>query len=258
MLPRDSDRTLGALTSAQEAALLLAVDHEEELLTGTFTDLLDQAAILLAAARSAGESLPAGAAWRFAVAHHRRGEHHRALEYCTNGADGGGTAEDRARLLAAHAAAAWAQGSAQESRSLADRSLAEAEGCGDAGALAAAWTSQALVSALEGDREANLHAYQQALDHAERAGDMLAQIRIHSNLGSMLNRAGQYADALGHLDTAVGLAETQPPGLLGALANINRADALLALGRLDEAISEVGVARDLYRAADSLCWRSRC
>lgn len=251
MLSRDSDRTPGVLTPTQEAVLRLAVEHEEELLTGTVPGVLDRAATLLAATRDADESLPTGAAWRFAAAHHRRGEHHRALEYCAAGDGGAGPAEDRARLLAAHAAALWAQGSALESRSVADRALAEAEVCGDAGALAGAWTSQALVSALEGDREANLHAYQQALTHAERAGDLLAQIRVHSNLGSMLNRAGQYAEALRHLDTAVALAETQPPGLLGALANINRADALLALGRLDEAISEAGVARDLYRAADA-------
>jgi predicted ATPase/DNA-binding SARP family transcriptional activator/Tfp pilus assembly protein PilF len=229
----------------------LADQHADELLTGACPDVLDEAGRMFAAAREDGARLPAGAAWRLAMAHHRRGEYHLALDYCEAADHDAGSPVDRAHLLATHATVMWARGGAEESRALADLARTRAEEAGDDGALAAAWAAQALAYAVEGDRDANQYAYERAIEHAARAADTLTLVRMHGNLGSLHNEAGRYVTALTHLDRAVALADTHPTGLLGAIANINRAEALLGLGRVDEALVEAGLARDLYRDAGS-------
>ncbi len=50
--------------------------------------------------------------------------------------------------------------------------------------------------------------------HAERAGDVVQMIRIHSNMGSHFSEEGSYADAIAELDTAIGLAELAGSGHL--------------------------------------------
>jgi DNA-binding SARP family transcriptional activator len=236
---------------AASAALELALRRSSELLGGTAGEALEEAAGLLAVLERAGRPAPAAAAWRFGVAHHQRGEFRRAVSWFVAADPAAGDPVDLARLLAGHSSARWAQGDAAGSRRLADDALAAARSAGDDAALAAAWVSHALVCALEGDRAANQHAYQQALVHATAADDKITLVRVHNNLGSMHNEEGRYDAALAHLDQSVAIAERGGTGLVGALANINRAEALLGLGRLDEALTEVAPARDLFRAAGS-------
>ncbi|HEX6150221.1 BTAD domain-containing putative transcriptional regulator [Nocardioides sp.] len=237
--------------AAARTVLALAQRHSSELLGGTAAAALEQAAGLLAVLELAGRRVPAAAAWRFGVAHHQRGEFSQAVAWFAAAATTDADPVDRARLLAAHASARWAQGDAQRSRQLADDALVAARDAGDDAALAAAWVSQALVCALEGDRAANQHAYQRALAHATAADDVITLVRVHNNLGSMHNEEGRYDAALRHLDQSITIAERGGAGLVGPLANINRAEALLGLGRLDEALTEVEPAREVFRAAGS-------
>ena len=242
-----------ASTGAVSALVELATVHTVELLGGTRSDLLADARSLLAEIQETGASIPAAAAWRLGLAHHVRGEYRQASEYFESvDAEQGGEGDvDRARLLSAQASTLWAQGESVHSRVLADAALERAGRSGDEGALANAWIVQALVAAAEGDRAANVRAYEHALDHASRAGDTLTLVRVRSNRGSMHLEEGRYREALAELDHVVDLADPGQTGLVGALAYVNRAEALLRLGRLDEARAEVEIARNLCLMADS-------
>src|SRR4030095_3138683 len=120
------------------------------------------------------------------------------------------------------------------------RSSDLATACGDDRALAAAHTAMAMLAALEGDRAANDAHYLRALQAAERAGDVLHLARIRANLGSRSTEEGFYREALVELEAAVRLAELSGYAAVLALAQTNRGEAQLGLGRLDEAIAELG------------------
>lgn len=229
----------------------LAAQHGEDLPAGADPDLLAEARGLLAVARDAGVTIPAAVAWRWGFAHHLRGEYPRAAEFFESADAASAPVGDRSRLLSAHASTLWASGEAPRAARLADAALVAAREARDDAALADAWVAQALISAAEGDRAANVRAYQHALEHARRAGDVLTEVRVRSNLGSMHIEEGRYLAALDELDLAVELADAARTGVVGALAYINRAEALTGLGRLDEARAEIELAERLYRSAES-------
>lgn len=250
-MPEDHGGTRrGVQDAPSHRALRLAEEHHDELLTGSSAQVLRDAAEILSDAAADGTTIPPGAAWRFAAAHHHRGEFELAIAWCTAADHDAGADAERALLTAFHASSQWAHGD-RAARSTAERALDLARASGDHLALAHAWTADALVHILEGDRDRNRYAHETALEHAQLAGDHYVTIRVLSNLGSMCNEVGRHVEALSHLDEACLLAEVRSAGLLGAIANINRSDALLALGRLDEALVEVGAARDLYHRAGS-------
>lgn len=228
----------------------LTAQHGEGLLAGADADLLAEARALLAVARDAGVTIRAADAWRWGFAHHLRGEYPRAAEFFES-ADTAAPADERSRLFSAQASTWWARGDASRAAPLAEAALVEAREAGDEAALANAWVAQALVSAAEGDRAANVRAYEHALEHAQRAGDVLTEVRVRSNLGSMHLEEGRYLAALHELDLAVEIADSARVGIVGALAYINRAEALTGLGRLDEARAEIELAERLFRSAES-------
>lgn len=246
-----------ACSAALDALDEIAAVHAFELLGGSRSDLLADAASLLAEIQASGASIPAGTAWRLGLAHHVRGEYRQASEYFASadahpeGTGGDDSDVDVARLFAAQASTLWAQGDPVRSKALADSALEIAGRSGDEAALANAWIVQALVAAAQGDRAANVRAYEHALDYASRAGDVLTVVRVRSNRGSMYLEEGRYLEALAELDHVFELAELGNTGLVGALAYVNRAEVLLRLGRLDEARAEVEIARNLCLVADS-------
>ncbi len=197
-----------------------------------------------------GGTLPSPVAWRFGFALHLAGQFAEALAAYARADLADAAPRDIALLHAAQASSLWATGQAAESRRASDIALAEATAARDDQALAAAWVSQALVHALEGDRDTNLVAYEKALAAAERAGDVLTQVRVHNNVGSGANEEGRYVEALGYLDRAVSLDDHAPP-TLRALGLITRSESLLGLGRIEECLAELRVARNLARAAES-------
>jgi len=240
------------VAEAAAAAVALTLAHGDELIGGTRGDLLERASVLLAEIVSGGGVLPMAAAWRLGSAHHYRGEYPTALAYFeAAAADPDPDPVDKARYLAGHASALWAQGNSDEGRRIADEAMTTARATGDDGALGAAWVANGLVLAHAGDRTANLLAYERALTHAERAGDAITVVRVRNNLGSRYVEAGRFQQALAELDHAVAVSEDHAVGLASAMVSVNRAEALLGLGRLEEAVGEIEIATDQFRRAEA-------
>ncbi|WP_139982961.1 BTAD domain-containing putative transcriptional regulator [Nocardioides litoris] len=239
-----------AVADGDGAAVLAVVTAEtDETLRPGESALLARAAALLA---PDGGPLPTGLAWRLGYALHQAGSFADALATYDRAGDTEAHPVDTAYLLASRASSLWATGDAAGSRATADAALAAALSCGDDAALAAAWVAQALVSVLEGDLDANLVAYEKGLAAAERAGDVLTQARIHNNLGSRGNSEGRYGEALVHLDRAIALAESvAAPPPVRALSLVTRAESLLGLGRVEECLAELHLARALTRSSES-------
>ncbi|WP_193611681.1 BTAD domain-containing putative transcriptional regulator [Nocardioides lijunqiniae] len=247
-LPGAGSAALSAAVAAEdpEAVVAALAAYSAELLrTGDLALLRDAARVV----SPDGGVLRGEVAWRLGYALHQSGRFDEALAcYARADRDPAHTSlADLAQLYAAEASTLWARGDAAASRVSADRALECATGSGDDSALGSAWVSQALVSALEGDRHTNRHAYARALEAAARAGDVLTQVRVHNNLGSLENEEGRYAPALVHLDEAVALWQHAVPAAVRALTCINRAESLLGLGRVEEALAELEHARALTR-----------
>jgi DNA-binding SARP family transcriptional activator len=103
-----------------------------------------------------------------------------------------------------------------------------------------------MLAALDSDREANDAHYLRALDHATAAHDVLQLVRIHANRSSQHLEEGDSAGALVEAEVAVRLADLAGVATFRALALNNRGEALLALGRLDEARVELEAARAVF------------
>ena len=151
---------------------------------------------------AAGEAgtIDAGLAWRIGLIHHLRGHLDEALAAYRRGRDDAEPSSDVALLLAWHASAHWLRGEAETCRALAARAYEVAVASGADRALAAAHTVLAMLAALEGDRASNDAHYMRALEHAERAGDVLQVIRIRVNRGSRNLEEGAYEAAIVELD----------------------------------------------------------
>ena len=192
-----------------------------------------------------------GVAWRMGVIHHFRGRLDEALACYARGRYDGSAPQDEALLLAWEASAYWLRGDADACRSRAERAFATATETGDPQALAAAHTVLAMLAALDGDRGANDAHYLRALEHAERAHDLLQVIRIHTNRSSLHLEEGSYEAALGELAQAVPLADLAGFALFRALGLTNRGETLFRLGRLEEAVADLEAAKAIYQRMGS-------
>jgi len=186
---------------------------------------------------------PAAAAWRLGLIYHMRGDLEKAmLLYRRGHAHAQEGTGDQALAAAWGSAAAWLTGDVAACRDLADKASRLAEATQDSRALAATHTALAMLAALDGDRRSNDMHYLRALDHAERAGDVLQVIRIRANRGSLFLEEGYYSEAIAELDAAIGQADLAGFASLRALALMNRGEVARRLGRLDDA------ARDFQTA----------
>ena len=170
----------------------------------------------------------------------------------TGASETAGGAADQALLLAWTATAHWLRGDAASCRALADDAMARAQRSADDRALAAAHTVRALVAAHDGDRLANDSHYLRALDHAERAGDLLQVIRIRLNRGSRLNEEGFYDEAIAELDLAIGHADLGGYAAFKAIALGNRGEARGHLGQYDQAADDLDSATTIFQKLGSL------
>lgn len=195
--------------------------------------------------------MPPGVAWRMGLIHHLRGELDTALAAYARGRLDRTDPANVALLHAWWASALWLRGDVERCRELAARALEDAERAEDDSALAAAHTVLAMLAAMDSDRRANDAHYLRALEHAGRANDVLLTIRIRANRGSRFAEEGYYAEALTELDEAIRLADLAGFAAFRALALSNRGQVLLALGRLDEAITELEAARAIYQRMES-------
>lgn len=190
-----------------------------------------------------GSLVDPGLAWRTGLIHHMRGEIADAIAVYERGDRAGGGA-DVALLLGWWASAVWLTADAGSCRTLADEALRIARESGDDRALANAYTVQAMLAALEGDRRANEAHYLRALEHAERSGDVLQQIRIHSNRGSRFLEEGNYPESIDETSEALSLAELSDIVIFRALALLNLGQARLRVGMIEEAAADFTAARD--------------
>lgn len=184
-------------------------------------------------------------AWRLGLIHHLRGEIGEAVSVYERG-DRNGPVADVAMLLGWWASAVWLTGDAEACRLLADEALRLARAAGDDRALANAYTVEAMLAALDGDRGANEAHYLRALDHAERARDVLQQIRIHSNRGSRFFEEGSYLESMDESAEALRLAELTDIVVFRALTLLNLGQVRLRVGMIEEAAADFTSARDLW------------
>jgi DNA-binding SARP family transcriptional activator/predicted negative regulator of RcsB-dependent stress response len=204
---------------------------------------------------------PAGFAWRCGYALKHLGHHTDAEAIVTYADTSGATDSDRARLAAVAASVAWSRGEEERCRELTEEATKHARVADDPGAEASACVVNAFLAASTGDRDANLAFYERALVLAEQAGDLLTLERVRNNLGSRSLEEGRNDEALQHLQ--LGLEVNARTGHLSGLAVLrhNRSEALLGLGRIDEALVECDAARDLWTQleAPSACasWQLR-
>jgi ATP/maltotriose-dependent transcriptional regulator MalT/DNA-binding SARP family transcriptional activator len=198
--------------------------------------------------RAAGQEreLAPGLAWRTGLIHYMRADLDQAMEVFRRARVDGAPDVDQALLLAWTATVHFLRQEADACRAIGQRALDAATACGDDRALAAAHTAMGMLAALEGDRAANDAHHLRALEAAERAQDVLHLARIRANIGSRRNEESFYREALVELEAAMRLAELSGYAAVLALAQTNRGEAQLGLGRLDEAIVELEAARSTY------------
>jgi ATP/maltotriose-dependent transcriptional regulator MalT/DNA-binding SARP family transcriptional activator len=195
--------------------------------------------------------MPSALAWRIARIHHFRGDLDRSLDAYEHADEAEGAERDRAMLLAWRATTRWLRGDAAGCRRDATAAFQVATSVGDAEALSCAHTALAMLAALEGDRAANDAHYLRALDYAVQAGDVLQQVRVHTNRGSLHLEQGYYAEAIAETDLALRLADLVGFSSFRALALSNRGIAQYHLGRLEEAICDLEESRQLYERLGS-------
>ncbi|TMR25587.1 hypothetical protein ETD86_00160 [Nonomuraea turkmeniaca] len=206
-------------------------------------DLLAQAA--------AGPAFDAFVARRLAFIDHRRGDYDSALAMYSKGHEHGFPAADAAMCAASAASVLWMKGDRAGCAELADKAMEQARTLGDPAALAMAHTVLAMLASLDGDRRANDAHYLRALEHAERAGDVVQLIRIHANRASRYLDEGAYAEALAETERAARLVDLMAFAPFATLNACNRAKALIGLGRLEEAATEAATAVAGWQAVGS-------
>jgi ATP/maltotriose-dependent transcriptional regulator MalT/DNA-binding SARP family transcriptional activator len=198
----------------------------------------------------AGE-MPARIAWRLGFLHHMRGDVSSALETYRLGKVDSDSPADGASLYAWMASAHWLRGERTEAERLATEALKLAQEANAPASLATAHTVLAMVAALNGDRAANDTHYLRALEHAERARDVVQTIRIRSNRSSHFLEEGDFDSALAELDIALRLADMSGFELWRGMALSNRGQVVSMLGSLEEAISDLTQSREVFRRIGS-------
>jgi len=180
-----------------------------------------------------------------------RGDFEEALRIYERADAGEGDPTAKAALDSARAALHFRRGERAACRRAAVRSLDTATSCGYPSALAEAHMAMSVLAALEGDRQAiDLHQLT-ALAAAERVGDSSLLMRIHMNRSVYLEEEGRYQEGLRELEEAMALADLLSPPDYQAGGLCNRGDACLALGRLEEAVTDYEQAKAIYEQMGS-------
>ena len=158
----------------------------------------------------------------------------------------------RARLAAEDAMARAIWGRGEDALAQADRALALAEAEGDLGARGLALNARGCVRSAAGDSDDAGRDLEQALDLARSHGTRQDVSRATLNLAATLVCAGRYEEGLALCE--VGIDEATSAGLALPYAMICRntaADALFALGRWPEAVSQVDAVLVLIDVGES-------
>jgi DNA-binding SARP family transcriptional activator len=291
VLRHEGDAMIGSGEAAAVVELIRALpvaerDHRIGLLLVDALRTTGDTQAALATLDSLADPTAADVAWRLALVHYARHDPRAALAACAaaaidpqpeavrEAADGGhigaghgddrepagigprGTAPgagavDRAQLFAAAATAHWLLGEGAHGLVAARRARRDAAAAGDARALATAEVALALCVSLAGDPAAADGHYARAAAYADRAHDRVLAARIDLNRSHHLLAAARFADAARTAARAVRAAEDAgPPDVLVA-ALCNEGEALLRLGRHEDALARYERAAGVARAAGS-------
>jgi len=229
-------------------------DPELALLGGEVKQLLGDWEGALASYRRllpATGPVPARVAWRVGLGHHLRGDVGAALAAYDAGDLDSADPGDGAALCAWKASAHWLRGDVEAAERLAEQALELAQRADASRSLATAHTVLAMVAALRGDRAGNDMHYLRALEHAERARDVVQTIRIRSNRGSHFLEEGDFEAARAELEIALRLADMTGFEFWRGMALVNRGETLGRLGALDEAIADLTQSQATFRSIGS-------
>ncbi|WP_394616554.1 BTAD domain-containing putative transcriptional regulator [Lentzea sp. JNUCC 0626] len=198
--------------------------------------------------RATSDGLTAELAWRMAWIQHLRGGPQDALRICDEYVPDGSDPAAESMVLSTAASAHWALGDLESAAAKASAALETATT--DAG-MGTAHTVLAMVAAAQGKRDTLTEHYDLALDHAQKAGDVLGVIRVRSNRASHHAEAGEHLAALREIEEMLPLADVTGFATYRAIGLHNRGEALLGLGRLDEAAADFHAAQKVFDAAGS-------
>ena len=187
---------------------------------------------------SAGDTSPVApdVAWRVAMIHQERGEAHEALEVLGRARVEAASLGDRARVLAGLSVAHWRLGERLHARMRAEEAEAAATESEDAGALALAHLAQGLALSLDGEPAAVSEHYALGARYATQGGDRQLCARFDANRSHHLLADAQYVEAAAVAGRACEGARATGSAVVEEVALTNQAEALLRLGRLDEAV----------------------
>jgi ATP/maltotriose-dependent transcriptional regulator MalT/DNA-binding SARP family transcriptional activator len=210
----------------------------------------DSAIDLFSRAQPGEPARSAGVAWRYGLLLYLRGQSAAAAAILAAAHEPASSGADDAMVSAWLSTTLWSQGNLDAAEDLARTSLHQAAASGDSCAIAAAHVSVALAAASRGQRERNAQSYRLALAAALEGGDRVQQARIHANLSSRALESGAYAQAI----TEANLALETGAGhrFFSALALVNKAEAHLCIGQLEEARTAIADAEAIYEALGSL------
>lgn len=193
----------------------------------------------------------AAVAWRLGRAHQIQGEVGAALDAYDVEPSATDAVHDTVQLFAWRSTAHFLHGDHASCRRDAQRAADLLEQVSDDSARAVTFTALAMLAALDGDRRLNEVHYNSALHYAVAAGDVLQQLRIRANRGSRHLEEGDYSAAVRELDEALSVPTRRSFPTIEALTLTNRAESLLRLGRLDEAVADLDQARALFQSTGS-------
>ncbi|MFI6921815.1 tetratricopeptide repeat protein [Nonomuraea spiralis] len=195
-------------------------------------------------------------AWRMGMIYYQRGDYKAALSTfeLAGGFDSSAfplPSSDRAMLLAWSASARWLVGESVEATQLAEQALAMATLCQDERAAACAHTALAMVTHDAGDGAGSERHSALALAAAESSGDLLLSARVLANRAASRAEEARYEEAIADSDLSAQRADLVGAPVQTAIALHNRAEALMGLGRLDEALADFRRARDIFSRVGS-------
>ena len=202
--------------------------------------------------RAAGDgSLAPGLAWRMGVSYYLRGELDAAAAIFDRGRLCGDEPADEAILLSWIASAHWGQGAYDEAAGVAQRAEVAARDCGDIRAVAATQTVLTMVAAARGDRCGMDSHHRAAAEAARLAGDICAQLRVHTNRADHLTEQGRAHEAVGELEAVLAMGDRYRYVVYRAIALNNQGEAYVCLGRYDAAVDSYLGAREAFQAMGS-------
>ena len=189
-----------------------------------------------------------GVAWRMGLVHYLRGDSHGALKAFSRAEDTEQATADLALLLSWRACAHLQLGETSTALETAKLACRTAVSASDDIALATAYVSLALCHSMTGETTDSDELYAQALSIAEQRGHVVLRARILTSQTYQLLNEARYAEALEAARQTTRCAITAGHTNLQSIALCNSGDALLMLGRYDEATRQ-------YERAQALCRR---